>query len=132
MRFGLRAAVALVAVSLLDVLACSGARREATPPPGMPTELGPSWSLFVRRCSKCHSLARPLDSGIDDDEHWRNYVERMRLTPGSGISKADAEEILQFLRFYAADQRRKKSGGGASTAAPPPPSTSPPPDGGPP
>lgn len=93
---------------MIVAAACSGARREGAAPPGLPAELRPNWDLFARRCSKCHSLARPLDSGIDDDEHWRAYVRRMRLTPGSGISLADEAQILEFLRYYAAEQRRKK------------------------
>jgi hypothetical protein len=103
------ARTAVLAAFLAGIAACGGSgRREGAAPPGLPASLTSSWELFARRCSKCHALARPLDSGIDDDEHWRAYVERMRLTPGSGISLADEAEILRFLRFYAAEQRDKR------------------------
>lgn len=108
---------------LAAVGACGPGRREGAPPAGLPAELRGSWEVFARKCSKCHALARPLDSGIDDDDHWRAYVTRMRLTPGSGISLPDEADVLRFLRFYAADQRAKKVrkavGVAADAGAPP-------------
>ena len=72
----------------------------------MPEALRGDYALFAQRCSKCHSMARPLGSGIDDDVFWRRYVEMMRLKPGSGISKADEEAILRFLHYYSAQRKR--------------------------
>jgi hypothetical protein len=66
------------------------------------------YELFALRCSKCHSLARPLNSGIDEDEYWRMYVDKMRRQPGSGISEDDAFIILRFLHVYSIEERRKK------------------------
>ena len=74
----------------------------------VPPELRDDYALFAQRCSKCHSLARPLTSGIDDDEYWKRYVERMRRQPGSGISPEDEAPILRFLHYFSEEQKKKK------------------------
>ena len=74
----------------------------------VPQDLRGDYALFAQRCSKCHSLARPLTSGIDDDEYWKRYVERMRRQPGSGISPDDEPPILRFLHYYSEEQKKKK------------------------
>ena len=66
------------------------------------------YKLFAVRCSKCHSLARPLNSGIDDDDYWRMYVARMRRQPSSGISEEDTVAILRFLHVFSQEERRRK------------------------
>lgn len=73
-----------------------------------PAGVRADYTVFAQRCSKCHSLARPLESGIDSDEYWRMYVERMRRQPGSGISVADTVPILRFLHAYSLEVRRRK------------------------
>jgi hypothetical protein len=100
---------ALRALALLAGLAaCSGGpRNEAAYVARLPPEVRGSYEVFAHRCSKCHSLARPLDSGIDDDAYWAMYVDRMRRQPASGISLADRPQILAFLKFYALEQRKR-------------------------
>jgi len=66
-----------------------------------PPDIQAAYELFAVRCSRCHTLSRPLNAAIYDHEHWENYVGRMRRHAGSGISPKDAEQILVFLRFYA-------------------------------
>jgi hypothetical protein len=100
-----RIAVAAVVLALAAAGAgCSGGmleRGEGVDVKTVPPELRADYALFAQRCSKCHSLARPLNSGITNDEFWRLYVERMRRQPGSGISEADVYYILQFLHWYS-------------------------------
>jgi hypothetical protein len=87
-------------------VACSaGQEPEAA---ALPSKLHADYLVFAQRCSKCHSLARPLNSGIDSDEYWKLYVERMRRQPASGISVADTVPILRFLHVYSIEQRKKK------------------------
>jgi hypothetical protein len=88
-------------------LSCSGSH--VAPPDWLPAtpDARADFDTFAVRCSKCHSLARPLDSGIDDDEYWRIYVDKMRRQPGSGISPTDAMAALRFLHLYALEQRRR-------------------------
>lgn len=91
--------------------ACSGTQETTTSfPPSLPQELRADYEVFAVRCSKCHSLSRPLDSGITDDEFWARYVERMRLQPASGIAKEDTPAILRYLHYYSAELRRKQGG----------------------
>lgn len=66
------------------------------------------YAVFAQRCSKCHSLARPFESGIDTDDAWALYVTKMRRMPSSGISAADTVPILRFLHRYDEHQWRSK------------------------
>lgn len=75
----------------------------------LPAELRQPYAIFEVRCSKCHTLDRPLNAHIVDKAHWDRYVARMRRMPGSGISPRDANEILKFL-YYLADLKRQESG----------------------
>ncbi|HEY2518436.1 MAG TPA: hypothetical protein VGI39_46525 [Polyangiaceae bacterium] len=100
------------------VLACSALRSESLDPQTLPEEVRPDYAVFAQRCSKCHSLARPLNSGIVDDDYWRLYVARMRRQPGSGISLEDSKVILRFLHYYSQEEIRKK---GWHPSPPPPP-----------
>lgn len=103
-----RAALVVAAGCILHAVAgCSGSRTEGLDTSKLPTNVRDDYAIFARRCSKCHSLARPLSAGITDDDQWVRYVNRMRRQPGSGISQDDQERILRFLRYYAADLRQK-------------------------
>jgi hypothetical protein len=92
------------------LLGCPGQQAEGWDPARVPPEVRDDYILFSQRCSKCHSLARPLQSGIEDDLFWEYYVARMRRMPGSGISPDDEKRILNFLRYYSAEQRKKRTG----------------------
>lgn len=98
------------------LLACPGAGRDdGLNAANLPQEVRSDYVLFAQRCSKCHSLSRPLESGITDDDFWRAYVERMRRQPSSGISPSDETPILRFLHYYSAEQKRRggdDAGGG--------------------
>ena len=84
------------------IAACAAAgRSEGIDVASLPADVRPDYELFADRCSRCHSLARPLESGITDDVFWKKYVERMRRQPGSGISPADEIPILRFLHYYS-------------------------------
>jgi hypothetical protein len=83
------------------VLGCAaGAQRDALEK-DLPSNLVADYRVFASRCSKCHPLARPLQSGITDKRAWAAYVARMRLQPGSGISAQDVAPIMRFLDYYA-------------------------------
>jgi hypothetical protein len=111
-------------VAFLLALAVIGLGGCATSPPDgldvaqLPETVRPDYTLFARRCSKCHSLARPLGSGITDDAVWIAYVNRMRRQPGSGISPQDAAPILRFLHYYSVEQRRIKREHDEASGAP--------------
>jgi hypothetical protein len=120
-------ALALVVGFSLGLGGCSGwlARSEGIDPSTLPENLRADYAVFAQRCSKCHSLARPLSSGIDDDDYWAMYVARMRRQPASGISQEDTVVILRFLHYFSEQQKAKKEKHGpvpspepASSAAP--------------
>jgi len=97
----------LLSAAVLALAAgCAGA-SEGMEPTHMPSEAQEDYAVFARRCSKCHSLARPLQSGIESDEWWQHYVARMRAMPGSGISADDEVKILRFLHYYSAEQHKR-------------------------
>ncbi len=116
--------VGLLGVLAFFALASAGCwRKESLDASKMPEEVRGDYAIFARRCSKCHTLARPLNANITEDEHWVNYVNRMRRQPSSGISLEDQDHILKFLRYYAADLRRieqEKRGGSPPAPAPAP------------
>jgi hypothetical protein len=96
------------------MLACSSGRQSPESVTGIPeSQLTPQvradYEVFAQRCSKCHSLAKPLNANVDDDEHWVRYVAKMRRQPGSGISERDGEAILRFLHVLVEQQRQKNA-----------------------
>ena len=115
----MKRARSLVSLSLLVALTgCAGAvseRRDGLDVSTLPPDVQGDYALFAQRCSKCHSLARPLESGITEDSFWHMYVEKMRRQPGSGISEADTVPILRFLHWYSVD--RPKAAAAAAAAA---------------
>jgi hypothetical protein len=98
----------LVGFALLVIaFGCAGSHIDE-PEAALPADVKADYAVFALRCSKCHSLARPLNSGIDNDEYWKMYVERMRRQPASGISVADTVPILRFLHVFSIAERRRK------------------------
>jgi hypothetical protein len=67
-----------------------------------------SYALFARKCSRCHTLARPINSSMRGDE-WMAYVSRMSRKPGSGISPGDGDAILEFL-VLDSELRERRAG----------------------
>ena len=98
--------IAAVIVTTMGCMA-SAKHAEELEPATLPAELREDYAVFAQRCSKCHSLARPLNSGISDENYWSLYVARMRRQPGSGITQEDAGPILRFLHYYSLEQLRK-------------------------
>jgi hypothetical protein len=64
-----------------------------------PEEMQDLYPLYARKCSKCHTLARSINSGYRGDE-WDRYVARMSRKPNSGISPGTGGKILTFLKYH--------------------------------
>jgi len=64
-----------------------------------PPEQQELYPLYAKKCSKCHTLARSINSEYRGDD-WDRYVARMSRKPNSGISPRTGEKILQFLKFH--------------------------------
>jgi hypothetical protein len=87
-----------------------------------PADQRERYEIFAVKCSKCHSLARPINARLTPDE-WRGYVKKMARRPGSGINDEAAQRIAEFLGYYSArrDGEKRKpadSGGGAKKPEP--------------
>ncbi len=94
------------AVVLVGAMGCAAAQRgEGLDVSAVPAEVRDDYELFAHRCSRCHTLARPLTARVDDIDHWRRYVSRMRRQPGSGIALDDEPGLLRFLGWYMANRR---------------------------
>lgn len=120
--------VALVATLAGFVAGCSGMSSvrsgDHIDVSGYPKDIQDAYQVFAVRCSRCHTLARPLNAHIRDPEHWVRYVTRMRRNPTSGINPKDAETILKFLLYYteqvAAEEDAESGAKTAPRSAPPP------------
>ena len=105
--------VVFLAVAVL--LGCAAYQRgEGLDVATVPANVRDDYELFARRCSRCHSLARPLNARITSDEHWAQYVTRMRRMPGSGIAPDDVPALLRFLTWYSAERRTPDGGVGGA------------------
>jgi hypothetical protein len=116
--------IALLLAGTLLLLSCAtheSRRGDRVDVSKYPAEIQAAYEVFATRCSRCHTLARPLNARIDDPKHWIRYVHRMRLQPGSGIDARNGEIILRFLLYY--------HGSSSKTEAAPAPSAPPAPSG---
>jgi len=69
-----------------------------------PPEQQKAYKLFESKCSKCHTIARPINTTMTRDE-WARYVKRMMHKPNSGISDKQGKDIFEFLAY---DQQVRK------------------------
>ncbi|MFP5277751.1 MAG: hypothetical protein ACLGPM_11580 [Acidobacteriota bacterium] len=69
-----------------------------------PPQQQKAYKLFVNKCSKCHTIARPINTTMTKTE-WEMYVKRMMHKPNSGISNNQGKEIFEFLAY---DQQMRK------------------------
>ena len=65
---------------------------------GYPPKMREYYELFANRCSRCHTLARPINS-VFTVEEWRKYVQKMMRKPGSGLTPKTAGQITEFLIY---------------------------------
>lgn len=72
-----------------------------------PEEMQTLYAVFTRRCSRCHTVARPINSDFTAEE-WRKYVLKMMRKPGSGLNPKTAEQIIKFLTYDAQHRERSK------------------------
>lgn len=73
---------------------------------GYPEEMRARYEIFARKCSKCHTLARPINSDYALPEEWSRYVKRMMRKPGSEISPAEGKEIYEFLAYDSSVRKK--------------------------
>lgn len=64
-----------------------------------PADMQARYKTFATKCSKCHTLAIPINSDFSLDEEWERYIKRMMRKPGSGIGSDDGKQIFEFLAY---------------------------------
>ena len=67
-------------------------------------DLQKDYKTFTDKCSKCHTIARPINTSMTRAE-WERYVKRMMHKPNSGISDSQGKAIFEFLAY---DQENRK------------------------
>ena len=71
-----------------------------------PAPLQAAYKVFTTKCSKCHTIARPMNTMMKRDE-WERYVKRMMHKPNSGISDSQGKVIFDFLVFDQTERKDK-------------------------
>ena len=71
-----------------------------------PKEQQENYKVFSEKCSKCHTLARPINSKYALPEEWTAYVDKMRHKKRSGIDDDAQKTITDFL-IYDSSVRKK-------------------------
>jgi hypothetical protein len=72
-----------------------------------PADQQKNYKVFADKCSKCHTIARPINTTMTKPE-WERYVKRMMHKPNSGINDNQGKTIYEFLA-YDQDTRKDKS-----------------------
>lgn len=72
-----------------------------------PKQMQDYYKVFAKKCSKCHTLARPINTDFPIDK-WQRYVKRMMRKPGSGITKSTGKKIYLFLKYYTEQKQAEK------------------------
>ncbi|MDR3703680.1 MAG: photosystem P840 reaction-center cytochrome c-551 [Candidatus Sulfopaludibacter sp.] len=65
-----------------------------------------AYKTFSSKCSKCHTISRPINTMMKRDE-WERYVKRMMHKPNSGISDNQGKQIFEFLVFDQTERKDK-------------------------
>ena len=77
-----------------------------------PSDLRQGYKLMEAKCTRCHTVARAINSEIVNAKDWTRYMNRMRLRPPCCnkcpvITRNDAKAIYQFLVY---DSQTRKTG----------------------
>jgi cytochrome c2 len=91
---------AWIATALAVTGACSMGPPNTIDVSAYPRDMQGRYELFLRKCTRCHGLDRPLQARVGA-RGWDDYVHRMARHPGAGISEAEQREIAAFLQFHA-------------------------------
>ena len=72
-----------------------------------PPAMQSGYKTFSDKCSKCHTIARPINTTMSKEE-WERYVKRMMHKPNSGISDSQGKTIFEFV-VYDQENRKDKN-----------------------
>jgi len=71
-----------------------------------PEEQKAAYKVFSKKCAKCHTIARPINSEFVLPAQWERYIKRMMYKPNSQMSDADGKTIYRFLVYDASVRKR--------------------------
>jgi hypothetical protein len=71
-----------------------------------PAQQQAAYKVFASKCSRCHTIARPINTMMRHDE-WARDIKRMVNMPNSGITESQGKEALDFLSFDQAARKDK-------------------------
>jgi mono/diheme cytochrome c family protein len=71
-----------------------------------PAPMQAAYKMFSTKCSKCHTIARPINTMMKRDE-WERYVKRMMHKPNSGINDNQGKQIFAFLVHDQTERKDK-------------------------
>ena len=75
---------------------------------GYPPRAQAGYALFRLRCSRCHSIGRPLTAEIPSGS-WQRLVARMARKPQSGIAPREIPAIAAFLDHYTERREQRQA-----------------------
>jgi len=73
-----------------------------------PADVQKKYQVFTKKCSSCHTIARPINCEFALDDEWERYIKRMMRKAGpSLISGDEGKQIFEFLTYDS--KTRKKA-----------------------
>lgn len=82
---------------------------------GYPVPQQENYSLFVKKCSLCHTLARVVNAPMVDASTWTRFVKRMhgknqdRVNGGPLLTGEEAKRVISFLVFDSRERKIKRA-----------------------
>jgi hypothetical protein len=70
-----------------------------------PPEMKEKYRIFADLCSRCHTLARAINSDFVLPDDWERYIKKM-MRRGKGV--IDAEDAVQIYEFVVYDSKIRK------------------------
>jgi hypothetical protein len=64
-----------------------------------PEDMKATYPMFVKKCAKCHSIARPINTTFVLPDQWERYIKRMLYKPDSKLNDEDAKKIFHLLAY---------------------------------
>lgn len=73
-----------------------------------PADMQKRYQVFTKKCSSCHTIARPINCEFALDDEWERYIKRMMRKAGPSLINADeGKQIFEFLTYDS--KTRKKA-----------------------
>jgi len=82
---------------------------------GYPKAQQENYKVFSEVCSRCHTLARPINSPLASRADWKRFIARMHARTknmaGADFTKEQAKAVVDFLAYDSGIRkvREKKS-----------------------